>query len=161
MIGLLLMLAVEGRAGEPLLMKDVFKAMPDSLIPYLSANNKLDMIDFMESGMKAEVDNMLGGKSEMKSLSADSLTLQLSAGLKTAMFLLKPLEPVDSCSQIVCLIQTFGADTLSYATKIEYFTPNWQPISLIPRLSEADRLRIERLNVQTILKWEERILKKD
>ena len=32
-------------------IKEVFKAMPDSLIPYLSQNNRLDFIDFMESNM--------------------------------------------------------------------------------------------------------------
>ena len=34
-------------------MKDVFTAMPDSVLPTLTRNNRLDMIDFVASGMKA------------------------------------------------------------------------------------------------------------
>ncbi|MBR6998224.1 MAG: DUF3256 family protein, partial [Prevotella sp.] len=42
-------------------MADLFKAMPDSLMPYLTKNNRLDMIDFMEANMKAEITNQLEG----------------------------------------------------------------------------------------------------
>ena len=49
-------------------MRDVFLRMPDGLLPYLTENNRLDFIDFMDSGMKAVVNNELGGKSEMLSL---------------------------------------------------------------------------------------------
>ena len=49
-------------------MRDVFKQMPDSLIPYLSSNNRLDFIDFIDSKMDAEVANSLGGKSRMQKL---------------------------------------------------------------------------------------------
>ena len=58
---LFLILTISGRA-EDVRMKDVFRLMPDSLFPTLSANNRLDMIDFMDSQMKAEVTNLLGGK---------------------------------------------------------------------------------------------------
>ena len=68
--------------GQQLRMADVFKQMPDSLMPYLSTNNRLDMIDFMDAHMKAEVTNLLDGKSEMTALADDSLTIQLSAALK-------------------------------------------------------------------------------
>lgn len=32
-------------------MRDVFKHMPDSVLGYLSENNRLDMIDFIDSKM--------------------------------------------------------------------------------------------------------------
>ena len=49
-------------------MSQVLKQMPDSLVPYLSENNKLDMIDFLDSKMKAEVHNLLDGKTELITL---------------------------------------------------------------------------------------------
>jgi len=44
--------------------KTFFKNMPDSLSPLLTAVNRADCIDFLESKMKAEVTNRFGGKSE-------------------------------------------------------------------------------------------------
>ena len=54
-------------------ISEVFREMPDSLLPTLSKNNRLDMLDFMASGMKAEVTNRLGGRSEMTALTDDSM----------------------------------------------------------------------------------------
>ena len=51
--------------------KTCFKNMPDSICPLLSAVNRADFIDFLESKMKAEVTNSFGGKSEMTELSPD------------------------------------------------------------------------------------------
>ena len=44
-------------------LRNLFVEMPDTVIPYLSRNNRLDFVDFMDSNMKAEVTNALGGKS--------------------------------------------------------------------------------------------------
>ncbi|MBP5338143.1 MAG: DUF3256 family protein [Prevotella sp.] len=66
-------------------MRDVFKAMPDSVLPTLTTNNRLDMIDFMEAKMKAEVTNLLDGKSEMLALTGDSLCIRMSDALTVEM----------------------------------------------------------------------------
>ena len=42
--------------------KTCFKNMPDSICPLLSAVNRADFIDFLESKMKTEVTNSFGGK---------------------------------------------------------------------------------------------------
>ncbi|MDO4802243.1 MAG: DUF3256 family protein, partial [Prevotellaceae bacterium] len=44
-------------------MKEVFSEMPDSILPYIIKNRRLDCIDFIENNMKAEVENELSGKS--------------------------------------------------------------------------------------------------
>ena len=53
LLGLLLLVLQTGRA-EGLKMHDVFKQMPDTLLATLSENNRLDMLDFMASNMKAD-----------------------------------------------------------------------------------------------------------
>ena len=63
--------------AQHLTIRDVFKSMPDSLMPYLSNNNRLDFIDFMDSNMKAEVKNQFGGNSIMTALTEDSLSISL------------------------------------------------------------------------------------
>lgn len=48
-------------SAQDVTIRDIFKQMPDSLMPYLSQNNRLDFIDFLDSHMKAEVRNTFGG----------------------------------------------------------------------------------------------------
>ena len=140
---------------------DVFREMPDSLLPTLSKNNRLDMIDFMSSGMKAEVTNRLGGRSEMTALTDDSLCVRISQALTVTCLLLTPEEPVDSCHQIVCMVRTYGIDETTLHTVVDYFTPQWVTIQEKPLLNDAAYDRIGALDLQTILNWEDKTLKKD
>ena len=45
--------------------KTLFVNIPDSLTPLLTKVNREDCIDFLESKMKAQVENRFGKKSEM------------------------------------------------------------------------------------------------
>ena len=159
---LMLLVVMEAGRAEDILMRYVFRQVPDSLMPYLSANDRLDFIDFMDSSMKAEVKNSLGGTSEMTVLTADSLSIRMSPALRVDMFLAKPLVPVaDSCCVVVCFVQTFGTDSLSMESTVSYFTSQWRRLASAPELSAADKQRISSLNVQTILKRDDEILKKN
>lgn len=66
-------------------VREAFKAMPDSLVPYLTANNRLDLMDFMDAKMKAAVTNRLEGQTEMTFLSDDSLSIRMSDALTIEM----------------------------------------------------------------------------
>lgn len=141
---------------------DCFREIPDSLFPTLSRNNRLDMLDFMESKMKAEVTNRLGGKSEMTSLTDSTLSIQMSNALKVDMLLLTPESPADTNSEeVICMIETFGSDSLSLDSKVRFFTLSWELLNEPPQLSVSDKNTISSKKVQTILKWDEKILKKN
>ena len=58
--------------------KTLFVNMPDSLSPLLTKVNREDCIDFLESKMKAQVENRFGKKSEMTDLSKDYIRMQMS-----------------------------------------------------------------------------------
>ncbi len=107
-------------------MRDVFLQMPDSLLPYLTENNRLDFIDFIDSGMKAVVTNELGGKSEMLSLTDTALVLQVSPAMKVDMRLMPVSVAVDSCSQVVCMITTYG--NAAPESKIEVYSTLWNAL---------------------------------
>lgn len=147
--------------GEPEGVADIFRQIPDTLTPYLSQNNRLDFIDFMESNMKAEVRNRLGGTSEMTALTADSLSIRMSEALRIDMLLLTPVEPVDSSRQVVCVVSTYGTDSLGQESRVAYYTTRWSPLTTTPSLSPADKRRVKALEVQTILKRDDKILKKN
>ena len=55
--------------------KTLFVNMPDSLSPLLTKVNREDCIDFLESKMKAQVENRFGKKSEMTDLSKDYIRM--------------------------------------------------------------------------------------
>lgn len=110
-------------AQEEMSIRDIFKAMPDSLIPYLSTNNRLDMIDFMDAQMKAEVTNKLDGKSEMVALTDDSLCIVLSQALKVDL----KLEKVDT-GVVVCLKRIYALKGQPAEEVADYYTADWRYI---------------------------------
>ena len=160
-IGLLLLLVSQTGRAEGLKMRDVFKQMPRTIMPYLSENNRLDFIDFIDSGMKAVVKNRLGGSSEMTSLTDSTLSIRMNDALQVEMRLLNVAEPVDTSRQVVCLIETFGSDSLSLESQVRFFTLSWEILNEPPRLSATDEHLISTRKVQTILKKDDEILKKN
>ena len=157
-LGLWLIAFTSQASAQDLMIRDVFKQMPASLLPTLSENNRLDMLDFMASNMKAEVTNRLGGKSEMTDLTNSTISIRMSEALKVDMLL---LESKYSDSEVICLIETFGCDTLSLESRVRFFTTSWELLNQPPQLSVSDQNIISIKKVQTILKRDDEILKKN
>ena len=152
-------LSLSASAGDGITLRDVFRQMPDSLMPTLTQNNRLDFLDFIDAGMKAEVKNRLGGTSVMMTLTADSLSLQVSPARRVDMLLLPLAEPIDSMNQVVVVGETFLADSVYGETAVRYFSTDWKLIPT-PPLSEIQQKRIDGLKLQTILKWNNDVLNK-
>ena len=146
-------------AQEPTL-RDVFRQIPDSLMPSLSVNSRLDFIDFMDANMKAAVRNQLGGMSEMTALTDDSLSIRMSDALRIDMLLLTLDEPVDTIRQVVALAETFLTDSVYGETNVKLYTPDWQLITKDIPWNDIQKKRIGSLILQNILKWEEDRLNK-
>ena len=60
-------------------MADVLRTMPDSILPLLTKNDRLDLVDEWQSGVKAEVRNRLGGMVQLTELTTSSAKLQMSS----------------------------------------------------------------------------------
>lgn len=108
-------------------MREVIKQMPDTIVPYLTENNWLDFMDFIDSGMKAEVSNALGGRSEMLKLTDQYASIALNEASTLQLRLFDTMAPVDSASQIVCLVQTYG--TAIRESKITFWSTAWRRLS--------------------------------
>ena len=124
---------------------EVFKSMPDSLMPYLTKNDRLDMVDFMEAKMKAEVTNRLGCKSEMTRLTADSLAIQMSESMQVDIFLLSTDEAYDSCRQVICMRKTYLIREEPVQCVASFFTMKWRPLGDLSGYSS-------RLNYSSVLR---------
>jgi len=115
--------------------KTCFKNMPDSLCPLLSAVNRADFIDFVESDMKAEVTNSFGGKSEMTELTSDYLQVRMSPQSTWQMKLLA----VNDTTRVICTVSTVCAPACD--SHIRFYTTDWQELpasSYLPSLPVMD-----------------------
>ena len=160
LVAILFAFLVGQASGQNLEIRDVFKQMPDSLMPYLTQNNKLDFLDFLDSNMKAEVKNRLGGSSEMTGLSADSLSIKMSSSLRTDLFMMPLSAPVDSVSSAVVMVETFLTDSIHGQSRVSYFTSEWKKWAGVPPLSDVQQKRIQINLLQNILKKDEEIVNK-
>ncbi|AVM54113.1 uncharacterized protein DUF3256 [Bacteroides zoogleoformans] len=110
--------------------KMFFKNMPDSLCPSLSAVNRADFIDFLESKMKAEVTNRFGGKSEMTALSPDYIKVRMSSQSFWEMKLL----PMNDSTKVICVVSTACAPACD--SRVKFYAADWQELPSSSFLSQ-------------------------
>ena len=127
-------------------MRDVLKAMPDSMVPYLSANNLLDMIDFSDTNMDAVVTNSLGGRSQMNKLTDDFVSIRLNESSDLTMRLLNVDTPVDSAQQIVCVVSTYGTDIRE--STISFYSLKWKPLPVSDYIELPENMVVATLSDQ-------------
>lgn len=107
-------------------MSQVFRQMPDEVMPYLSENNRLDLIDFADSNMKAEVHNLLEGRSELKKITDDYALLSLNEATQVEMRLLDVSTAVDSSMNILCMVSTYGTSLRD--SKVDFYSVKWRKL---------------------------------
>ena len=105
--------------------KTFFKNMPDSLSPLLTAVNRADCIDFLESKMKAEVTNRFGGKSEMTELAPDYIRIQMTPQSSWQMKLLA----TNDSTKVICTVSTACAPACD--SDVHFYTTGWEDMLLV------------------------------
>ena len=103
-------------------IRTLFINMPDTIMPALTKSERMDFLDYIDSGMKARVRNKLGGESEMTELSDNSLTVSTSRSGKLQMALFQRKDG----TVLICLIKTVTArfdDSL-----IRFYNEDWTPV---------------------------------
>lgn len=113
--------------AQGLSIVECFKNMPDSVMPYLTHNNKLDMIDFLDAKMEAKVENRLHGTSEMTSLSKDTISLKMSDALRVDLFL------VEKDSTLICMKKTYIQKGRQTDVVMSYYSTDWSPLYSVTR----------------------------
>ncbi len=105
-------------------MEQIWNSVPDSIIPYIDRNHRLEMTEFIAMGLKGDVDNMLSGKSIMDTITADYIHLTLS---EAATMELKRLPYLEGDS-LLCVVTTWcGPEKES---DVKFYTQDWQPVDL-------------------------------
>ena len=104
--------------------KTLFVNIPDSLTPLLTKVNREDCIDFLESKMKAQVENRFGKKSEMTELGTDYVRMQMSPQTSWQMKVLA----LSDTTKVVCLVSTACAPACD--SSIQFYTTDWKELPL-------------------------------
>ena len=136
-------------AAQPM-MRDVFAAMPDSVLPLVTKNNRLDCIDFIENNMEARVRNKMGEYVTLEALTADYARFRTSdlAILEMKLLPLDSIHPsslvTHHSSYLLCLVTTIqtGEDGTSRRledSNIRFLYPDWRPLAgPVPYVRPAD-----------------------
>ncbi|MDD2799711.1 MAG: DUF3256 family protein [Bacteroidales bacterium] len=115
-----------------------FTAMPGDMLPYLSENNRKDLIDLYKSGKTPKVENLLKGTSQLKVLKEDFISIQLSESSSAELKLL----PTSDSTKIITFIKTVCGKACD--SKIEFFTTSWKSINssdILPTISISDFIK--------------------
>lgn len=102
--------------------KTLFINMPDSLSLLLTKVNREDCIDFLESKMKAQVDNRFGKKSEMTELGKDYIRMQMSPQTTWQMKVLA----LNDTTNVICTVSTACAPACD--SSIRFYTTDWKAL---------------------------------
>lgn len=103
-------------------IKNLFVEMPDSIMPLLVKNNRLDMLDYMDIGMSAKVKNKLGGESEMTLLKDDMISISMT---DVTEYDIKLFYGKDSLVTIAVIETVCGGYCDSGVT---FYNDKWQPL---------------------------------
>ena len=105
-------------------LRTLFIGMPDSIMPTLTKSERMDFLDYMDSGMRARVRNMQGGESEMTLLQDNLLSVRTSQSGRMDMALFRKKDG----SNLICIINTVTARYND--SRLAFFTENWEPVSV-------------------------------
>lgn len=141
-------------AAEEQKMSDVFAAMPDSLMPYLTSNNRLDLVDFANAGMFSEVKNVFDDATQMNCLTDNYLQLHLNPSTDVEMKLVKADSVLaDSSAYVVYVVKTYRCADAEHSV-VGKFTSRWNPMHLALDLSDYKPKMVERLPAATDEEWQ-------
>lgn len=116
-------------------MRHLFLEMPDSIVPLLTRNNRADCIDFLEAGMKAEVSNLLDGRSSLLKLTPGYLKMKTTSHSEVQMKLL----PVAGGDTIICMINTVRAEAAD--SRIRFYDKEWKELKPATRFFTAPAIK--------------------
>ena len=103
-------------------LRTLFIDMPDSIMPTLTRSERMDFLDYMDSGMKARARNKVGGESAMTRLEDKMLTVQTSGSGRLDMVLFD----MGKGKSLICVIRTVTARYDD--SRLMFYTDDWKPV---------------------------------
>ncbi|MCM1515116.1 MAG: DUF3256 family protein [Paraprevotella sp.] len=124
-------------ASAQMRMRDVFAQLPDSVLPYMTRNNRLDCIDFIENGIEARVKNRFDQHVVLDSLTEDYLRIQTSTSSYVEMKLVPQAQGNDTS---ICVNRTYMGTTPD--SEVKLYDKNWALLRRIHRPAVSEFLKL-------------------
>ena len=84
-------------SAQDITVKQMWLSQPDSIIPYLTEQTRKQLVDSTAKGEMQEVTNLFSEDTKLTALTADYLSVNLSASSKLTMKLLPPEDNNHKC----------------------------------------------------------------
>lgn len=104
-------------------ISEIWKSMPDSIIPILNANVRNEMVEAYNSKSTGPRKNLLNGKSEVIKLYDNFMDIRLSKQSGVQLLLLTRSDS----TMVVCMNKYFGLPTKE--SELHFFSTDWTEIS--------------------------------
>ncbi len=130
-------------------VSDLWISMPGKMTPYLSLNQKKEMVECYKAGVDTKVVNQLKGNTLIDTLSVDYAKIVMSESYGLQMVRL-PQENADS---IICLVHSYKAPAVQ--SRVEFYDKDWKQIPAedkMPKLEfssmlvRPDTMTVDRYN---------------
>lgn len=112
-------------------LRDLWTSMPDSLLPVLDKNLRLEMVELEDMGVKPEVKNLLGENCVMDTLTSNFLQVATSE-VSSLQVKLLPQEAGDS---LLCVVKTFCAPEKE--SEVAFYNQDWKLLDVKACLDET------------------------
>lgn len=135
-------LAALARDPGPDVAARCFEQAPTSVLPLISKNTRLDMIDYFRAGSDRQSANQLDGPARITALERNLIAFEAGSGLRCQMLVIDNYRFDKSAGEwvpiyVIGLIETL--DTPIPDSKITFYDSKWQPIKgafTPPRLAD-------------------------
>lgn len=130
-------------------MDELFISMPQTLVPSLPVEARMDMVDLFRSEMEAKVDNYFDRPSVLENLNEQGFDLQVtkSSRLDARLFL---TEQNDTVLAVIRTLYVPQEDS-----RLMFFDASWKPLDLSVELSFSDFLNLS--DEAAIKQWRARL----
>ena len=129
-------------------MRELWQSMPDAMIPYLTKNQRIELVDFMDMKVKADVKNQFGEETVMDTLTADFASVRLNA---SSMMQLR-LMPSPDQDSIICMVRSVLGPVAE--SEVLFYDQNWNRIGE-QSLSAYEELLIQKPDTMSQQRFEE------
>ena len=104
-------------------MKDVWKEMPDSILPIMNSSIRSDIVDNDNVDENKEgIKNLLGGELKLVSLNYKFIDVRLSEKSGVQLLLLKK----DTGTDLICMNRYYGNPAAE--SDVDFYTIDWTPV---------------------------------
>lgn len=113
-------------------IKGVIGNMPEGILPYITNDQKTELLKFTDSCDSVKVKNAFNGVTSIDTISLDYAKISMN---KTVEMQLK-LLPINDSTQILCVIKTIKNPLKE--SVIKFYSTNWQPLNSMFGLPEGN-----------------------